>query len=126
MTQFQNAKQYADFISALYGRRTIKDLNKVNGDRRLARVVSDTQRWASAGRGWGVEEGGVESAYGQAAYGLEWVINSGRVIAYVVLAVRNMNVRDLCNLIDELMRLSANIGDYARYLMEKYTPITSA
>ena len=64
----------------------------------------------------------LDAAYDQAAYGLLWVIESGRANSYVYHAITSMKTRPLCQLIHELKAYSHDIGLYGRYLNEKYTP----
>lgn len=119
MTQFTTAKDFADFIcTKRYSRSHMMMLNRKHGSERLDVVVSDIIRFSR----WDIEDGGIPFEYNQAAYGLRWCLNSGRVNAETTLAIRALNVRQLCMLIHELMMFSYDIGEYAQWLMRRYTP----
>ena len=119
--QFDTAKAFADFICQVrYGRSFVMKTNKMCGSERIDLVVSDVIRYASR---WTLEDGGIQFEYNQAAYGLRWTLDSGRVNGQTVLAIREMNVRQLCELIHELMTYHYDISLYASYLMRKFTTV---
>lgn len=121
--QFATAKAFADFIcKSRYGRGYVAQMNKKSGNDRIVRLCTDIQRYASTRLGWGVENDGVEFKYSQAAYGLNWAIETGRCNAQTVLAVRELNTRQLCELVHDLMVFGYDISTYPAFLMRKFTP----
>lgn len=116
--QFATAKAFADFMSThRWGRSQVLFINRMSGIARIERVTNDIARYSH----WAIEDGGLQFEYDQAAFGLMWVITSGRVNGETILALREMTARRLCELIHDLMAYHYNIGLYATYLMGKFT-----
>ena len=116
---FENSNAFASEISKKhYSRSTILYLNGTSSfmSTRFDWVTGDVMKWAS----WSQEDGGIDRQYWMAAYGLQWVINSGRVNGIATMAIRALNVRSMCKLIHELAKHSDDISTYASFLMQKY------
>lgn len=108
---FTTAQQFASWISARLGRSQVMKLNKRSGMQRLDMLMHEIVMFSKCDE--------IAFEYNNAAYGLQWCINSGRCNGETVLAIRAMNTRQLSMLVHELMVKCDNIGDYARYLMNK-------
>lgn len=117
--QFAQTKAFADFIvSVHYDCAALLSMNTMRGEKRCQRVVEDIQQWANCP----IDKGGIDQEYSQAAYGLRWVVLTEQVNAETKQAIWSMDVRQLCELIHELMAFDYDIRVYASYLMKKYTP----
>lgn len=108
---FTTAQQFASWMSNRLGRSTVIKLNKRNGSERIDKLMHEIVMLSKCDE--------IAFEYDSASYGLRWVIQSGRCNGLTVLAIRDMNVRQLCMLVHELMTNCENIGEYARYLMQK-------
>jgi hypothetical protein len=108
---FTTAQQFASWVSARLGRSQVMKLNKRNGSQRLDMLMHEIVMFSKCDE--------IAFEYNNAAYGLQWCINSGRCNGETVLAIRAMNCRQLSMLVHELMTKCDNIGEYARYLMNK-------
>ena len=108
---FANAQQFASWVSNRLGRSQVIKLNKRSGSERLDMLMHEIVMYSKGDE--------IAFEYDNAAYGLQWAINTGRCNAETVLAVRTMNTRQLSMLVHELMTKCNNIGEYARYLMQK-------
>jgi hypothetical protein len=108
---FANAQQFASWISNRLGRSQVIKLNKRSGSDRIDMLMHEIVMYSKGDE--------IAFEYDNAAYGLQWAINTGRCNAETVLAVRAMNTRQLSMLVHELMAKCNNIGEYARYLMQK-------
>lgn len=116
--QFSTSRAFAEFMAKeRWGRKRVRYFNQMPGADRIERLVSDILRYSSPH--WPIEEGGIQSDYNQAAYGLRWVIDSGRINATTVLAIRAMTTRQLCELVHDLMVFDNDIGRYPAYLMRQ-------
>jgi hypothetical protein len=116
---FENSNAFAtEVCKTFYSSDTVKYLNKTSNfvSTRFDWVTSDVMKWAN----WSQEDGGIDRQYWMAAYGLQWVINSGRVNGIATMAIRALNVRSLCKLIHELATYNEDVSTYAAYLMQKY------
>jgi hypothetical protein len=110
-----SAKEFADAVVILLGRTYHIDLNKRDGESRLRTLVGRIEhlnRYDPSTRFFALDN---------AAYGLNRAIVTGRTNSYANLAVKSMNVRQMCELIYELAEYSQNIEDYAGYLNRKHT-----
>ena len=108
---FANAQQFASWISNRLGRSQVIKLNKRSGSERLDMLMHEIVMYSKGDE--------IAFEYDNAAYGLQWAINTGRCNAETVLAIRAMNCRQLSMLVHELMTKCENSGEYARYLMQK-------
>jgi hypothetical protein len=116
--QFENAKAFTKFITTeRMSRKGVKGLNEMPDFSRISRLVQDIYRWA----GWSIEDGGLEFPYREAADGFQWVIDSGRLNGQTVMAIRAMTVADLCSIIHDLRTQCANRGEFASYLMARFS-----
>lgn len=111
------AQQFASQVSAILGRARVIDWNKKDGRTRLRYLVGQIEI--------STKYDTLPFEYNQAAYGLNWAIVTGRVNAQTANAIEQMNTRQMCMLIHELMAYDYNMGLYPAYLMQKFTPVAA-
>lgn len=108
-------KTFIARVTALMSKREISRYNAAEktGSYRLINVLNDVQRYAR----WN-EEDGIPSQYGLTAYGIGWVVETGRVNGATHIALKAMSCRELFLLIHRVHEHCANIGQIASYLMD--------
>ena len=101
-------------ITAFIGKREISRYNagSPSSSYRLEHVLGDVQRYARYN-----EEDGIPAVFGTTAYGIAWVIETGRVNGTTHIALKAMRVRDLLTLIYKVHTNCTNMGEIASFLM---------
>lgn len=115
--QFASATKFAAAVIALFGAKYARSLARMDGRERLRALVGEMERRAR----WRLEDGGIECAYDAATYGLSWVLVTGRLNRVATCAIEELDLRGQLKLIHELTENCQHQGEYAAYLMEKYS-----
>ncbi|SRR6266700_224795 len=117
-TTFTTGKQFASYLSNTWGRSYVKSLGEGTLERRLQIIRDRIERLSRQDI---YSDDALPFGYDPAAYGLWWVVTSGRVNTQVYAALKSMTVRQLCELVHTLLvECGPTTENYARFLMERY------
>ena len=111
-------KDFNTRVVSFIGKREISRLNagEPHGSYRFDHTLETIQRYARYN-----EEDGIPYSFENICYGIRWSVETGRVGAQAVLAMRALKVSELIALVHEVGSKFDTIGDIPAYLIRKYT-----
>lgn len=117
-TTFTTRKLFASHLLSSWGKGYVRSLNGGTLEHRLQMIRDRIERLSRQDI---YEENALPFGYDPAAYGLWWVVTSGRINAETYVALKSMTVRQLCELVHVLLvECGSTTENYARFLMERY------
>ncbi len=112
LTLLLDRKAFTERVLSFIGTSRIRAYNTQGGSYRLEHVLEDVMRYAKY-----QEEDGIPYVYNQAAYGIAWSVKTGRINGTSHVALKNMPVRKLVQLVYDVNEHCAHMGEVPAYLM---------
>jgi hypothetical protein len=117
--RFSTAKEYMSYMVKAWGAKYTRDLDRHDLQDRLEAVRDISERYSRSSI---YGENALPFGYNPASYGLWWVVTSSRINGETALALRQMSIRQLSELVHILLvECGPTTGHYAGFLMKRFS-----